>query len=107
MPLGEILGIFPYTPITARHIDKGEHKLESHVVDQTQDGDPLVPHAEVHLVEEDSVEEVQPTRACEQVQSEQRLHDEGYRQHKRRDQVQKRLVDLLENEELGADFSPA
>lgn len=50
------------------------------------------------------VKEVKRKRAQHQVRTESGPDDQGYRQHKRREEVQQRLVDFLEDEDFGADF---
>ena len=53
------------------------------------------------------IEEVKTERAQHQVSAESRFDDQGYRQHKGREEVQQRLVHFLEDEDFGPDFPDA
>lgn len=59
------------------------------------------------LVEDEHVDKVHDAGAGQQVAAEIRADDEGDGQDEGREQVEKRLIDLLEDKDLGANLPPA
>jgi hypothetical protein len=108
------LGVLVQRPVTATHVDKSKDELVRHLINMCQSKDSsnsdrfytyvvddehrpaytLISHAQMHFVKYDDINQVHGDGTKEQVSAEVRPHDEGDGKDKRREEIQKGLVDL-------------
>lgn len=108
MAIGKVSRVFVNRPVAAGDVDKGEDALVSDVV--KVDGPPLYPlvlPAQVQFVEDGRVQKVDAQDAHREVRRKRRLDGERYGHDEGHEQVEQRLVDLLKDEQLGANLPPA
>lgn len=88
-------------------VDETQDPFERDVVDEGFEGDGLVAAAEVDVVEDDGVDNVEADCGGVEVGREDGSRGEGDGDDEGGEEVEECFVDLLEDEDLGSDLPPA